>query len=68
MPTIFPFSKGKEEQPRGKGLVSINEEVSDSPISVVNSIEEVADVDNGSSANSLAAVQSNVMMIEDTSK
>lgn len=45
MPTIFSFSKGKEEQPRGKTSVSINE-ASDSPISVVNSNEEVAHVDN----------------------
>lgn len=56
MPTIFSFSEGKEQQPR-RSLVSINVQVSDS--------EEVADVQNGSCASSLAANQSNVMM-EDT--
>lgn len=68
MPTIFSFSNGEEQQPKRRCLVSINEVVSGIPVSAVNSREEVAYVDNGSSANSLAANQSNVMMLEDTSE
>ncbi|KAL7382172.1 hypothetical protein ABVT39_017893 [Epinephelus coioides] len=64
VPTIFSFPNGKEDQPVRKSLVS--EEVSDSPVSAVNITEEVADEDNGSSANNLAADQSNVIMMEDT--
>jgi len=66
VPTLFYFSKGKE-QPRGESIneVSINEVVSE-VMSIVNS-NQVAYVDNGSRANSLAADHSNVMM-EDTSE
>jgi len=68
VPTIFSFSKGKEQQPKRRRLVSIDEVVSGIPMSAVNSNEEVAYVDNGSSANSHAVNQSNVMMMEDTSE
>ena len=46
--------------------MSNNDEVSDTPSSTVNSNEEVADVDHGSGENSLAADQSNIIMIQDT--
>ena len=58
--SLSPMAKKKRDR---KSLVS--EEVSDSPVFAVNMIEEVADEDNGSSANNLAADQSNVIM-EDT--
>ncbi len=50
MPTIFSFSNGKEQQPKRRCLVSINEVVSGIHNSAVNSNEEVEYVDSESSA------------------
>lgn len=66
VPTIFSFSTGSEEKLRGTRLVSIHDQVSESHISVVNSNEKVAHVDTQSTPNSVAAGQSNDIMMKDT--
>lgn len=61
MTTIYFFSKGKEEQPRVKSLVSNNEEVSGRPASGVQMRKLPADIDNGRSAKSVSFFFLNIL-------